>query len=499
MTSSVRRLQPRTRLDAVRQTAYAALRAVDETDAYLNLALARLLSERNLAGRDAALATELAHGTARMQGSYDCFLENCVKGGVAALQSQVLTALRLGAHQLLNMRVPDHAAVGTSVELVREAVGERPVRLVNAVLRRISAQSFDQWVESTAPAREADLIGHLTVRHSHPRWVVDAYLAALGDVDQVEALLVANNRVAEVALVVRPGLIDVETLCRQGAVVDNSAAGSVRRGRWSPYAAILQGGDPAGLAAVRSGTAGVQDEGSQLAAWAASRAAVDGRDTRWLDLCAGPGGKAALLTGLARERGAALIAAERRWHRAQLVASALRAYEGGSSTVVADGTSPPWRSSSFDRAIADVPCTGLGALRRRPESRWRRQPADLPNLIALQQDLLNSALDSVRVGGVVTYVTCSPHLAETRGVVDAVSAARGDVEELDARAVVGDIPNLGPGLHAQLWPHLHGTDAMFIAQLRRQRNRAGGGGGQQWSHCLEIAECGVGNSIMNRP
>ncbi len=150
------------------------------------------------------------------------------------------------------------------------------------------------------------------------------------------------------------------------------------------------------------------------------------------------------------------------------MASALRAYAGSSPAVVADGTQPPWRSGSFDRVIADVPCSGLGALRRRPESRWRRQPGDLTDLVPLQQGLLTAALDSVRVGGVVTYVTCSPHLAETRGVVDAVSGARGDVQELDARALLGDIPDLGPGPHAQLWPHLHGTDAMFIAQLRRR-------------------------------
>lgn len=462
-----RRVRPRTQLDAARQTAYDALRAVDEADAYLNLALPRLLTERNLGSRDAAFSTELAAGTARMQGSYDVFLDSCVEAGVAALQPQVLTALRMGAHQLLNMRVPAHAAVGTSVELVRGSVGERPVRMVNAVLRRIGSQSFEAWVQATAPARDVDVLGHLSVRHSHPRWVVETFRAALPDFDQVELLLAADNVPPAVALVARPGLTDVAALCERGAVLAGSASGSVRAGRWSPYAAILSGGDPARHPAVRAGTAGVQDEGSQLATLATSRVEIDGRDTRWLDLCAGPGGKAALMTGLGDARGAVVIAGELRSHRARLVASALRAYPGPPAIVVADGTRPPWVEGSFDRVIADVPCTGLGALRRRPESRWRRKPRDVEDLVLLQQALLYSALDSARIGGVVTYVTCSPHPAETRGVVDAVLGQREDVQELDARAVLSGIPDLGSGPHAQLWPHLHGTDAMFIAQLRR--------------------------------
>ncbi len=467
-TRSIRRIRPRTELDAARQTAYDALRTVDEADSYLNLTLPRLLKERGLTGRDAALATELAAGAARQQGSYDAFLDTCVKGGLAAIQPDVLTALRMGAHQILSMRVPAHAAVGTSVELVRAAVGERPVRLVNAVLRRLAAESFDAWVDAVAPPRRADAVGHLSIRHSHPRWVVEAFLRVLGDFDEVEALLAADNVAPEVTLAARPGLIDVDTLCRQAEPSDDSAVGSLRRGRWSPYAVILAGGDPAGIPAVQAGTAGVQDEGSQLAALAAGRVAVDGRDSRWLDLCAGPGGKAALLTGLAQGRGADVIAGERRLHRARLVASALRSYEGVPAVVTADGTRPPWRPESFDRVLVDVPCSGLGALRRRPESRWRRQPSDVVALVPLQQNLLASALASVRVGGVVTYVSCSPHLPETREVVEAVLRSRGDVAELDARAALGDVPNLGPGLHAQLWPHVHGTDAMFIAQLRRR-------------------------------
>lgn len=139
--------------------------------------------------------------------------------------------------------------------------------------------------------------------------------------------------------------------------------------------------------------------------------------------------------------------------------------------VAADGTAPAWRPASFDRVMVDAPCTGLGALRRRPEARWRRGPESVAELGPLQRKLLATALESVRPGGVVAYVTCSPHLAETRVVVDDVLGKREDVERLDAPAVLAAIApgltGLGDGPYAQFWPHRHGTDAMFLALLRR--------------------------------
>ncbi len=452
-----RRGRPRTLVDLARQAAYDALRAVDVDDAYLNLVLPRLLSERSITDRDAAFTTELAHGSTRLQGTYDAIIDASVTGGADSLQPEVRTALRLGAHQLLGMRVPAHAAVASSVELVRGAVGERPVRLANAVLRRVSATPRAEWLARVAPAREADLVGHLSIVHSHPRWVVEAFLDVLGDdVAQVEALLAADNLSPSVTLVTRPGLCSVGELVEQGA----------GPGRWSPYAATLAAGDPAGVPQVRSGRAGVQDEGSQLAALALSRALVSGRDERWLDLCAGPGGKAALLTGLARQRGATLVAAERLVHRAVLVASAVRAYPEAPAVVAADGTRPPWRGGTFDRVLVDAPCSGLGSLRRRPELRWRRQRGDLDALVPLQVSLLTAAVVAARPGGLVAYVTCSPHRLETRGVVDTVLAARRDIREEDARVLLHEVSG-GTGPHVQLWPHEHGTDAMFVAVLRR--------------------------------
>jgi 16S rRNA (cytosine967-C5)-methyltransferase len=440
--------------------AFDLLRAVDERDAYANLALPAMLRERGLTGRDAAFATELGYGTLRWRGTYDAVLAACVDRPLAQVDPPVLDLLRMGAHQLLQMRVPDHAAVAATVELARAVVGAGRSSFVNAVLRRVAARDLAAWLAEVAPDRERDVAGHLAVTTSHPRWVVDAVHDRLGDWVGTEAMLVADDVPPVVTLVARPGRTDVAALVAAGA----------EPGRWSPYAATQPAGDPGDLAAVRDGAAGVQDEGSQLAAVALAAAPLDGRDRRWLDLCAGPGGKAALLAGLASERGAGLLAVELQPHRARLVRQAL---VGGADAgwrtgvVVADGRAGPWRPGSYDRVLVDVPCTGLGALRRRPEARWRRRPGDVAALGPLQRDLLRSALDAARPGGVVAYVTCSPHLAETESVVRDVLAERTDVVPLDTRESLPQVDHLGPGPAVQLWPHLHGTDAMYVCLLRR--------------------------------
>jgi 16S rRNA (cytosine967-C5)-methyltransferase len=331
------------------------------------------------------------------------------------------------------------------------------------VLRRVATRDLDGWLDIAAPARESDLVGHLEVRYSHPRWIVEAFAAALGEapsgeMPQTEGALAADSERPAVHLSVVPGLAHPDELVNAGATP----------ARWSPFGAYLPEGDPAAITAVSEGRAGVQDEASQLAAMALSAVSVDGRDDRWLDLCAGPGGKARLLAGLAAGTGARLVAAELREQRARLVRSAVRP-AGSGAVVVADGTTPAWPAGRFDRVIADVPCSGLGALRRRPEARWRRTPADVLALGRVQRSLLQSALDAARPGGVVAYVTCSPHLAETADVVAGVLATRRDVEVLDAAAALPDVPGLrsGPGgRYAQFWPHMHGTDAIFVALLR---------------------------------
>jgi 16S rRNA (cytosine967-C5)-methyltransferase len=470
MAAPAKRSRPRAgrlRTDPARRAAYDVLRAVADRDAYANLLLPALLTERGLTGRDAAFATELTYGTLRGRGTYDAIVAACSDRD--ELDPPVRDVLRLGAHQLLATRVGRHAAVATSVDLVKDVCGPRPSGFVNAVLRRVATRELDAWIQLVAPDRSRDLSGYLAVRHSYPRWIVDAFREALGPAEIEDALAAGNIR-PEVVLALTP---TAEPSPAAPQAVDTPLPDGEPT-RWSPYGFRLAGGNPAPL--VASGRAAVQDEASQLAALALTRVGLDprtGDDKLWLDLCAGPGGKARLLSGLATARGARLVASDIHPHRARRILDALRLADPVNSedhaVIAADGRQVPWAPGTFDRVLADVPCSGLGSLRRRPEARWRKTPSDVAELAILQRELLNAAIDSVRPGGVVAYVTCSPHLAETRDVVTAVARSRDDVTILDAPALLPEVPALRASdpRFAQFWPHRHGTDAIFLALLRR--------------------------------
>lgn len=454
--------------DPARTAAFDVLRQVAESDAYANLVLPPLLRERRITGRDAGFATELAYGTLRLRGRHDAVIALAASRPVDKIDPPVLDLLRLGVHQLLAMRVPAHAAVSETVALARTAAGTGASQFVNAVLRKVAAEPVDVWLTRVADAAPDD-VTRLSAVHSHPAWIVRALRQALvsdgHDAGELDDLLAADNAAPAVTLVARPGLAE------QGDVV--AATHDARRGRWAPTAVVLPGGDPADVPGVREGRVGVQDEGSQLVALALAAVEPVREGERWLDLCAGPGGKSALLGAVAAQHGGHLVAVEVQPHRVELVRRSTAAVPAGTLTVrQGDGRETGAQEpATYDRVLVDAPCTGLGALRRRPESRWRRSTADLPELGRLQRDLLGSALDAVRPGGLVAYVTCSPHVAETRLVVEDVLRRRDDVEQLDAReavrAVAGDIP-LGEGPAVQLWPHLHGTDAMHLTLLRRR-------------------------------
>ncbi len=445
-------------VDPARKAALEVLHSVREADSYANLIMPGVLARMSLSGRDAGFATELAYGTLRWQGLYDAVLATCVSRPWADVDDDMQAVLRLGVHQLLNMRVPSHAAVDSSCELARSlgAPGGAPARagFANAILRKVAAHDFDYWVNSVAALSG---IEGLATRWSHPAWIVRAFQDALGDRrTELPALLAADNEPAHPVLVARPGRIDPEVLLVRP---------EVSPGRYSPLAAVLRSGAPDALDIVRSGAVGVQDEGSQLVALALTRAAVSQPETAWLDMCAGPGGKAAVLAGIAEMRGIPFTAVELHPHRAHLVKRALG--EVPAEIIVGDAIDAPWGAQLFDRILIDAPCTGLGALRRRPEARWRKSPADLSTLGPLQRALLKSAIAATRPGGVIIYATCSPHLAETEFVVADVMSGQPQVVVEDARELLPEVSDVGAGPFVQLWPHRHGTDAMFFAFLRR--------------------------------
>ena len=477
------------RSDPKRAVAYEVLREVRESDAYANLVLPNLLRERRITGRDAGFATELTYGTLRMQGRYDAIVGLAAARPLTDIDPPVLDVLRLGIHQLLAMRVAEHAAVAETVALTREYLGVGSSQFVNAVLRTVSQRDVDEWLEAIAPedpdANAAKLREIFAIRHSHPVWMVRALREALlghgRQAEELPALLTAHNEPAAVTLVARPGLSARESLR------DNLAERGVEAefGKLAPTALTSPRAVPNLIPEVRNATAGVQDEGSQVVALSLIAAQPVAAGEQWLDLCAGPGGKSALLAAIAGQNDAHLTAVELHDHRAELVRQATAPSQEFVTVRTQDGREVGEEEpEKYDRVLVDAPCTGMGALRRRPEARWRRTPNDLANLTPLQRELLDSALAAVKPGGIVAYATCSPHLAETIVVVEDALREHPEFEQLDAREVIAGIAaeaaesgvnapprdpaEFGTGPGAQLWPHSHGTDAMFLALLRRR-------------------------------
>lgn len=496
--------------DTARATVFDVLRSVAESDAYANLVLPKAIRSHRLDHRDAGFATELTYGTLRHQGTYDAILRHCVDRPLEKVGVTTLIVLRMGVHQLLNMRVPAHAALNQSVSLAREKIGAGPASFINAVLRRVSERTPEEWYELIIEEAKDDT-ERMALLASHPAWIVRSMRQALvahgRPASEIEQLLEADNLAPVVNLVALPGLGSLEEAREQGAVDGELVEGS----------ALYASGDLARLESVREGTVRAQDAGSQLVARALAAAPLDGTDTAWLDLCAGPGGKAALLGAIGVQRGASLVANEAAPHRAQLVESSMRPLPEDSYTVLTGdgrqiretlrknasalpGSVEP--GQLFDRVMVDVPCSGLGALRRRPEARWRKSPRDIAELLPLQRQLLDAAIEATRPGGVIAYVTCSPHAAETQNIVAEVLES-GAVSLLDSAAALREIalhiegangesvsvlagekdPGHTPEIKvkkgapvvkasenpttAQLWPHVHGTDAMFLALLRK--------------------------------
>lgn len=444
-----------------REVAYDALLAVERQDAYLNLVLPKALAKARLSNVDAAFATELAYGTSRWQGLYDWIIEDATGREIAYIDSDALIVIRLGAHQLLELNTPAHAAIFEMVNLAKKRLKASVVGFINAALRRISERPRKVWIERLhVSGLTPEAIN--SIEFSHPLWVTRALKLALQSEnagDELVAALISDNDAPKVNLVALPGK-DAEhesTLSKEGV---------------SPLGYVLNYGDPSKLSGVATGAMRVQDQGSQLAAMALANVKTDSKSVEWLDICAGPGGKAVLLAALAKQAKAHLTTNEVSEHRATLVATALRHSGFEAKQLQLDGRDLPG-DTKFDRILLDAPCTGLGALRRRPESRWRKNAEDLKDLSALQRELIESAWNALAPGGVLGYVTCSPHPTETTGQIEWLLRTFKDSELLNATDVLKEINpllNLNQARKTvQLWPHRNDTDAMFIALVMKRK------------------------------
>ena len=430
------------KIDNPRLLAFEVLAEVGLQGAYSNLILPKALSESILEANDRALATELVYGTLRMQGRHDHFISAASDRSLEQIDPKALIVLRLGTHQLKQMRVPSHAAIYESVELAKKVVGKSTASFVNAILRKIDSLDFEQL---SKPTQE---YARLALEYSHPEWIVSSYFDSLKNSSDVISLLQANNNPAKPTLIAWPGLAAQGELLEAGALA--IATSSV---------AATFDGNPGDIAAIRERRAGVQDLGSQLVVEKFYDQFKP--NLRWLDLCAGPGGKAAYLSALLKRDGGSLLANEISNERAKLVSQVMQHGEVN----VCDGRSMPDELGKFDRILLDAPCTGIGALRRRPEVRWRRNLQDLKNLTQLQSELLESATRLLSPGGIIAYVTCSSHQAETKFQIRSFLKQHSNFTRIKVQDERADIDG-----DLQLWPHRDGTDAMFLSLLRSQES-----------------------------
>lgn len=436
--------------DPVRLLVFDILTEVNRRDGYSNLLLPKALEKSSFDQRDKAFATELLYGTLRMQGRHDYILSQVSDRPWSEVDTGIVDIARLGLQQIFEMRVPMHAAVSETVELARKVVGESKASFVNALLRKVSARSLEEWL---APAQDIkDDVVRLSVIYSHPEWIVSAYFDLLKDFNEVEALLQSNNVPTKPTFVVWPGRSSLNEFTEISIVPT----------QYSPFG-FTADATPGSLEAVRHRRAGVQDEGSQLVAWLFAQASA--KSHAWLDLCAGPGGKAALLASLASQSNHPFTANELSQVRADLVSQVV----GDSPVWVGDAREIASRNVSFDAILADVPCTGVGALRRRPEVRWRRSVTDLRALVALQQEISDAAISILNPGGIFGYATCSPHLAETSIAVSDILKKHPELSQVDvAQFLPEGMQGAVRDRSLALWTHRHNTDGMFLALFEKK-------------------------------
>jgi len=411
--------------------------------------------------RDKGLITELTQGTVR----HLLFLDNTIQSNLdrpdLILPAPVLTALRLGAYQLIHLhKIPAHAAVKETVQIIKDSRYRRFSSLVNAVLRKISDKG-----SSPIPSLDSDPIRHIELATSTPRWLVER-LANSNGIEETRQLLQALNRTPPLTLRVNTSRISREELVnnleKQGV--------KVAPGKLSETAIVLEDRTPPWeLEPFKEGLCTVQDEGAQLIAPLLEP--MSGQ--RILDACAAPGGKTGHLAQMMKGQGI-VIAADRSHKRVHMMSESLKRLGSDNVKLLTadlDMINSPLAESVFDRILLDAPCSGTGVLRRHPEGKWRKDPQTITRLTAIQKDLLTSAARSLKKGGRLLYTTCSLLEEENEDVVNRFLSEPVDMVHLDMREM---FPDMRPDIFSdrgelRLWPHIHDCDGFYASLLEKSK------------------------------
>ncbi|MEX2275619.1 MAG: 16S rRNA (cytosine(967)-C(5))-methyltransferase RsmB [Actinomycetota bacterium] len=434
-------------MSGAREVALDVIFRVAEEGAYSSLVLPAALRRANLDARDRDLVTELTYGTLRRLRRLDDAIGRFSDRPVDRMTPHARALLRLGAYQILDMRIPAHAAVSETVELAEG----RERGFVNAVLRKVSA---DRPALPSGPGDDA-----IGVRTGMSTWAVRELRLLLGD----------ETEEAAAAFAQRPPLCVRANACAQSpdelerAFRDSGL--EPRRGSIASDCVLVEGAVVERLPGYAQGWFAVQDQASAFVATALG--AQPGE--RVLDLCAGPGGKAGAIACAVGIEGA-LVAADAAPKRARLVRTGLDRLQLPGAVLAQDARHPALRPGRFDRVLVDAPCSGIGSARRRPELLWRPDRARLSQLARLQVEIAGAAADLLKPGGMLLYSVCTFPRAETDAVCDALARRH---PELQPQAIEG--PD-GPSARIRLWPHRDGTDGMFLAAFRKGEVPGASGG-----------------------
>jgi 16S rRNA (cytosine967-C5)-methyltransferase len=458
-------------ISQARTIAFEVLRRVEAEGAYASDVLHAELGPR-VTPENAALATEITFGMLRWRRLLDFLLDRKLKKPVAQLDLPVALALRMGLYQLRFLeRIPARAAVNESVELVKRARKSSAASLVNAILRRASADpetpkvADANRIERMIPADLA-LADRLGVLHSHPTWLVERWLKNLGEADTV-ALLEANNHPPDLSCAIHhPAHRDevLAALKRSGLRVES--------GQLLTSAFVARGGSPARTESFRQGAISIQDEASQTIPLLLG---VESGDTV-LDLCAAPGGKTPPLIRAAGRTGL-VVATDRHAHRLRAMRSQFQRLNlDGAQIVELDAADSLPFSRQFDRILVDAPCSGTGTLARHPEIRWRLRPEQLSEFHQLQVGILSAAIKLLAPGGRLVYSTCSMEQEENEEVVSEVLSSLPSIKPVARNEITKSLaPHLIPGIDPQSLfdtlgqfrtsPAAQHTDGFFAAVL----------------------------------
>jgi 16S rRNA (cytosine967-C5)-methyltransferase len=449
-------------ISPARTAAFDILLRVERQDAY---AAELLHSERlePLSPVDRGLATEIVMGVLRWRSRLDDDLARAAARPTNKLDLEVLTALRMAAYQLRYLdRLPAHAAIHDSVELVKRARKRSAAPFVNAVLRTIAAAPYEH---SSKPTQPSDF-DHATIpsaealaqEFAHPQWLVERWIREFG-LRRAQAICSCDQRIPATAVRIDDAEVEAEL---RGEGIELAPGALVVGAR------IVLAGDITHTRAFREGRVFIQNEGSQLVAL------LVGTGSRLLDCCAAPGGKTAALA--ARNPTAQIVAAEIHAHRAELLRRRVRA--ANVQVINADALALAG-AGEFDRVLADVPCSGTGTLARNPEIKWRLTPDDLGDLHQRQVAILRAALRQLAPGGRAVYSTCSLECEECEAVVEevlgderghALRDCRDELERLRAAGELAwpDIDSLVSGKFLRTIPGVHPCDGFFAAMVERQ-------------------------------